>query len=142
MPKHHHVEENEIFALIERPESFLSLLIKEDENKEWAINEIANGGPKHKQIYSSLLLKRIEAMVKAVEKQTGNKFTVQKGIHLTSHKEEAEVPVPLILTAVKKQDQASVAEALAKAPAHEIIAFNSLLQAIEWSITALNKTSL
>lgn len=142
MPKHHHEEENEILSLLENPESFLNLVIKGDENKEWAVNEILQGGPKHKQVYSTLLLQRAEALVHAVEKQTGKKFSVQKGATLTSHKDEVEVPVPLILASVKKNDKAAVEEVLAHAPAHEIIAFNGLLQAIEWSIASLNKSSL
>ena len=99
------------------------------------------GGPKHKQVYSALLLQRMHALVQAIEKQTGKTFSVQKGINLTSHKDEVEVPVPLVLSSVKKQHQKETAEVLSGAPAHEIIAFNALLQAIEWSVASLTKSN-
>lgn len=67
---------------------------------------------------------------------------MQKGITLTSHKDEVEVAVPIVLKSVKKHNQDEVAEVLSHAPAHEMIAFNTLLQAIEWSIASLNKSSL
>lgn len=137
MPKHE--EENKVLEGVGNPKAILNLVIENKEDKEWALNEVMYGGPKHKQVYSSLLLQRAHKLVKEVEKQTGETFASQKGRVLTSHKEEAELSVPLVLKSVKKQYQEAVAEALSHSPAHEIIAFNTLLQAIEWSIAALSK---
>lgn len=138
----HHEEDNEIFELMESPEALINSVITSKEDKQWALDEIIYGGPKHKQAYSALLLNRMHELVKVIELQNGKKFSVQKGIILTSKKDEAKVNIPLVLKSVKKQHQDSVIEILAHAPAHEIIAFNTLLQAIEWSIAALNKSSL
>ncbi len=138
MPRHQD-EENEVLDLIGNPKAILNLVVENKEDKEWILNELAHGGPKHKQVYSSLLLQRAHKLIKAVEKESGETFTPQKGMILTSQKEEAEVSVPLVLKSVKKQDQDAVVEALSHSPAHEIIAFNTLLQAIEWSIATLGK---
>lgn len=59
MPKHHK-EENENLELIESPEALISLIIKNKEDKDWALNEIMHGGPVHKQAYSALLLTRMQ----------------------------------------------------------------------------------
>lgn len=60
---------------------------------------------------------------------------------LTSYKDEVEIPVPLVLNGIKKQKQEEIEETISHATAHEIIAFNTLLQAIEWSITALDESN-
>ena len=142
MPKHHKEHEQGAgLELIGDYDTLISLIIKNKNDKEWALNEVANEGPKHKQIYSALLLKRMHELVQSVEKQTGDTFTTQKGVTLVSHKDETKIPVPLVIKSLQKQDAEDVAEALSHSPAHELVAFNSLLQAIEWSIAALNKTS-
>lgn len=141
MAKHHKAEKNELLELIPGTEAFIGLFIKNSEDREQALNELLTGGPRHKQVYAALLAQRTAALLRAIQKSTGNKFTLQKGELLTSHKEEMEVHIPLVLASVKKADHEELAEALSHAPAHEIILFNALLQAIEWSISELKKES-
>ncbi len=138
----HFKEENEVLNLIGSPETLLSLMVKKKADRDWAMTELQQGGPRHKQVYSALLLHRMHALVNAVEKQTSASFSVQKGTYLTSHKDEVEVPLPLALPSLNKGYQQEIAEALSPAPAHEIIAFNALLQAIEWSLAALAESRL
>lgn len=141
MAKHHKAEKNELLGLIASPEAFISLFIKDNEDRGQALSELLTGGPKHKQVYSALLAQRMAALLRAIQKSTGNKFAPQKGELLTSHKDEIEVPIPLVLASVRKDHRAELAEALSHAPAHEIILFNALLQAIEWSISEIKKES-
>lgn len=141
MAKHHKAEKNELLELIGSPEAFIGLFIKDSEDKEQALNEILTGGPKHKQAYSALLAQRMGSLVRAIQRSTGNKFTLQKGELLTSHKDDMEIHIPLALASVRKEHRAEIAEGLSHAPAHEIIIFNALLQAIEWSIAEIKKGS-
>lgn len=138
MAKHAH-EKNERIPLIGTPELLLGLMIKNDDDKKRAVHEIISGGPKHKQLYTKILLTRAAALVAGIEKQTGEKFSVQKGTLITSHKDETEVPVPLVLNTVAKNEKSALEKSLCMAPAHEIVAFNALLQVLEWSITAIEK---
>src|SRR5579875_2120977 len=114
----HHEEENEVLNFIESPKDFIDLIVKNEEDKDWVLNEVLYGGPKHKQAYSTLLLQRMHELIHAIEKETGKTFSVQKGINLISHKEEWEIPVPLVLSSVKKQNQKEVEDVLSHAPAH------------------------
>lgn len=141
MGKHVKKEKNEILELIPGPEALIGLLIKDKDAREELVNELLIGGPKHKQIYSVLLANRMSSLVQTVKKITGESFEVQKGNVLTSHKEELEIGIPLVLASVRKESKEAVSEALSHAPAHEIIAFNALLQGIEWSIAALKKSA-
>jgi len=140
MAKHHKEHEQGTgLELIGNYDELINLIIKNKKEKEWALHEVLNEGPKHKQVYSALLLKKMYELVQSVEKQTGTTFTPQQGVVLVSHKDEMEIPVPLALNGVNKHKLEAVAAALSPSPAHESIAFNSLLQGMEWSISALNK---
>lgn len=134
MPKHH--VEKELKELTGNPAPFIQLLIKNKADREEALHELTEG-PAHKQLYSSLLLQRMHSLIRSVEHHTGEKFTRQEGITLVSHKEETEIPIPLLLEEIGESKQEAVAEVLSHAPAHEIVAFNSLLQGIEWCISSL-----
>ncbi len=57
---------------------------------------MANEGPKHKQVYSALLLKSIHNLVQSVEDQTGETYTLQKSVMLVSHKDETSITVPIV----------------------------------------------
>jgi hypothetical protein len=140
MPKHH--LEKELQHLSGNPESFIRLLIKDKADREFSLHELTSGGPAHKQLYSNLLLQRMYALIKAVENHSGNKFATRKGTVLVAHKEDREVPVPLVLEEVSDAQKEAVEEVLSHAPAHEMIAFNSLLQGIEWCLSSLEKNSL
>lgn len=139
MPKHH--VEKELKELTGHPGPFIQLLIKSKAAREEALHTLGDG-PAHKQLYSSLLLQRMHGLIKSVEHNTGKKFTAQDGIILVSDKEDIEIPIPLLLEDIEEPKQEAVAEVLAHAPAHEIIAFNSLLQGIEWCIASLEAKNL
>lgn len=140
MPKHH--LEKDLQQVTGNPESFIRLLIKDKEDREFSLHELTTGGPAHKQLYSNLLLQRMYALIKAVENHSGNKFAVRKGNVLVAHKEDTEVPIPLVLEEVSDAQKEAVTGVLSHAPAHEIIAFNSLLQGIEWCISSLERKRL
>jgi hypothetical protein len=140
MAKHH--VEKDLQQVIGNPESFIKLLLKNKADREYALHELSAGGPAHKQVYSSLLLQRMDSLVKAVENSTGNKFAVKKGTVLVTHKEDTEVPIPLLLEGIGDAEKEAVEEVLSHAPAHEVIAFNSLLQGIEWCISSLEAKSV
>lgn len=130
-------EESAVKTLGLTPEKMINLAVAGKENRDWAAEVILNEGPPHKQLYSALLLTRLQVMVKAVEKNSGNRFALQDGITLASLKEEVEIPVDLPAAVAKKSTIEELAEAVSHAPAHEILAFNIMLQAIEWSIKTL-----
>jgi hypothetical protein len=132
MPKHK--DETLLQDLPGQAGSLIGLLLENKKERDAAIQELTTGGPRHKQLYSHLLLERMRDLIKVVEDQTGEKFKMQEGIDLTSHKDGYDVKVPLLLENVSRERQDAIAEALSHSPAHEIIAFNSLLQGIEWCI--------
>lgn len=144
MPKHHEKKPHKkgvSLQLISKPDKLINLLIKEPEQKEWAIGQVINEGPEHKQVYSALLLNRMFKLVQSIEKSTGISFAAQKGHEIISEKHEDEliIPVQLPATSVSKEQTEEVVKVLSHAPEHEIIAFTALLQAIEWSIKAIAK---
>lgn len=139
MPKHH-LEKN-LQQLPGNTESFIKLLTKKKADREWIMHELTTGGPAHKQLYSNVVLQRLHTLVQAVEQATGDSFEIQDGHTLVAHKEEEEVPIPLLLEEFDNDTQEAVATVLSHAPAHEIIAFNSLLQGIEWCISSLKKAN-
>ena len=144
MAKHHDKKPHAQGAGIALTGSFdelISLLITNNEDKEWAINEVANEGPAHKQVFSALLLTRMYKLVQQIEKQTGSTFSAQKGVDIISAKEGYTLPVQLPSTVIEKENLEAVAEAVSHSPSHELVAFTTLLQAIEWSIKSTkNKT--
>jgi len=81
MPKHHPKphHKGEGVKLAGSPEELISLLIADASEREWANDQIANEGPRHKQVLSALLLKRLYKLVQATEKSTGTYFQLQKG---------------------------------------------------------------
>lgn len=144
MPKHHEKKPHEQgvgAALVGNADELINILIKDKDEKEWALNEIVNGGPEHKQVYSALLLKRMYALVQLLEKSSGTKFTAQKGVEIIAAKDGTIIPVQLPLTVAKKEQLDGVAEAVPYSPGHELAAFNLLLQAIEWGIKAVVKNN-
>lgn len=119
-------------------DDLIGRLVKDKNDKARAIHEIENEGPAHKQVYSALLLQRMTKLVQAVETKSGQTFTPQEGVLLSDKKSETSIPIPLPASVVKKENIEKLSEVLAHAPAHELVAFNTLLQAIEWSIVALD----
>jgi len=146
MPKHHdkkHHEKNVGAEIIGLPNELINLLIADKEENEWAIDQVTSEGPAHKQLYSALLLKRMYKLVDTISKNSGEKFSAQKGYDTVSEKHDYEltVPVQLPASAIKKEDSETILDIASHAPEHELVAFNTLLQAIEWSIKAIAKSN-
>ncbi len=133
-PHHEGVSEE----LVGKSNELITLLTNEGEEREWALSAVANEGPLHKQVYSALLLERMNALVKEVEAQTGSAFAPQKGVKINSEKDGWEISIPFVANGFSKKDAKAIVEAVSHSPAHEIVAFNTLLQGIEWCLAALH----
>ena len=119
------------------PDELVKLITTDKKEREMALESITQEGPPHKQVYSALLLKTMHRLVKELEKHSGEKFAPADGIRLESEKDEVEVPIPLVSPVITKQEANKIADMLSHSPAHEIAAFNTLLQAMNWGIKTL-----
>lgn len=119
------------------PVELVKLIVKDKQQQEQLLESITAEGPLHKQVYSILLLKTMHLLVKELEKQSGKKFIPANGPTLISKKDEKEIFIPLVSPEIAKQDMETVADILSHSPVHEIAAFNTLLQAMNWCITTL-----
>lgn len=64
MPKHHIKKAHQKGVgvnLIGKPDELIKLIVDKPEEKEWAINQVTNEGPEHKQALKALLLKSLYA---------------------------------------------------------------------------------
>ena len=139
--KPHHKSEG--VKLVGSPAALIDLLIKDEDLNQWVTEHIVNEGPKHKQILTALLLKRLYALVLSIEKNTDAVFVLQEGYELTKEKggQGDVLPVRLPIHLGPGMDAGKVAEAVSKAPEHEALAYAMCLQVIEWAITATSKAS-
>ena len=121
-----------------KPGELIRLLIKNKTERALAIDEITNHGPAHKQVLSSLLLKRLYKLVQVLEKATGAEFSPQEGYLVTAQNHDLEVliPVALPLQTGSKKAKENIIRAVTPAPVHEILVYAICLQAIEWGIKA------
>ena len=137
--KHH--SRGEGVKLIGTPVELIDLMIPGANERKAAIEEVDNEGPKHKQVFSALLLNRLFKMVRTIEKSSGTKFALQEGYELIQEKGEEEValavsvPINVGTDLEKKQ----IADAISDAPEHEALVYAMCLQAIEWTINAKDK---
>jgi hypothetical protein len=142
MPKHddkpHHKSEG--VKLVGSPAALIDLLIKDEDLNKWATEHIVNEGPKHKQVLTALLLKRLYALVQSIEKSTNTVFVLQEGYELTKEKgAKGVLPVSLPIHLGLGMNADIVAEAVSKAPEHEVLAYSMGLQVIEWAIKAVSR---
>ncbi len=115
----------------------ISRIVADADARAALLQTLETDGPAHKQWYTALLLRRIEALVQALEAKSGASFEAQQGLALAAKDHEAALPVALPKASLPDGvEEAVLADTLAHAPAHEVIAFNALLQGIEWSIAA------
>lgn len=123
--------------------ALIDLLIKDKDLNQWATEHIVNEGPKHKQVLTALLLKRLYVLVQSIEKSTDTEFVLQAGHELTNEKggKGDVLPVSLPIHLGPGLDVKKVAEAVSKAPEHEVLAYAMGLQVIEWAIKATAKKS-
>lgn len=135
---HHH---GEGVKLAGSPAPLIDLLIRDADLNRWATEHIVNEGPKHKQVLTALLLKRLYALVQSVEMSTNTVFALQEGYELTKEKgaKGDVLPVSLPIHLGLGMDAGAVAEAVSKAPGHEVLAYAIALQVIEWAIKATSK---
>lgn len=134
MPKHH--KQGVGSDLMGTPDELIKLMIKEPADQKWALKEIINEGPPHKQALTALLLKRLYKLVKTLEESTGSVFELQKGNVITTEAQEEEMPSPvqLPLNLGSKVNKEQLADIISHAPAHELLAYTICLQVIEWGI--------
>jgi hypothetical protein len=125
--------------LIGKPDELINLLVKDPEEKTWALDQVINEGPDHKQVYSALLLKRVFKLVKSIEKGTGTRFEAQKGNVIVAHRPEHDetIPIALPLSNGHRAQEEEITKVLSHSPGHELVAFGALLQAVEWGIKAM-----
>ena len=137
--KPHHKSEG--VALTGSPAALIDLLIKDAALNKWATEHIVNEGPKHKQVLTALFLKRLYALVRCIEKSTDTVFVLQEGYELTKEKgaKGDVLPVSLPIHLGLGMNANIVAEAVSKAPEHEVLAYAMGLQVIEWAIKATSK---
>ena len=126
--------------MIGKPDEMINLLVKYPEEKTWALDQVTNEGPDHKQVYSALLLKRVFKLVKSIEKGTGISFESQKGTVIVAHRPEHEetIPIALPLSNGHRAKEEEIAKVLSHSPGHELVAFGAVLQAIEWGIKTMD----
>ena len=135
--KHHLTGEG--VKLISTPTELIELMIPGPNERQAAIHEIDNEGPSHRQVFSALLLNRLNKMIHAVEKANNVKFKLQEGFELVKDdhgKDEVlfvELPVSLGSDLLKKQ----IADAISHAPEHEALVYAMCLQAVEWTILSI-----
>lgn len=144
MSVHHkkHHEEGEGEKLIGAPSELIELMIPGSIEREWAIDQIDNEGPKHKQIFSALLLNRLFRMIKTIEKSSGSRFQLQEGYELIKEADNNATPMPIAVpihigTDLEKKQ---IADAIGHAPEHEILVYAATIQAIEWVIRVIENT--
>ena len=141
--KHPKEKSSEGLKLVGDTSELIYIMISDPEQRVWAKEQIENHGPVHKQVLSSLMLKRIFKLIKTVEKSTGENFAMQDGYELTLIKDDKEIilPVHIPINANPGKDKMKIAQAICEAPRHEALAFTMGLQALEWAIKALPRKS-
>ncbi len=133
-----HRPHGEGVKLLGAPAELIDLMIPGPNERKAAINEIDNEGPMHKQVFSALLLNRLNKMVHIIQKSSGAKFALQEGYELFREHEGNDVAlsvsVPInVGTDLEKKE---IADAISHAPEHEALVYAMCLQAIEWTIKA------
>ena len=134
--KHHATGEG--VKLIATPTELVDLMISGADERKNAIDEIDNEGPAHKQVFSALLLNRLNRMVHVMQNTTGTKFQLQEGYELTREHEGNDVtlPVSVPINVGSDLEKKQIADAMSHAPEHEALVYDMCLQAIEWTIKA------
>ena len=144
MSKDHSNPKGAGVKLVGNPKELISVLIADSSEKKHAIKQILNGGPKHKQVLSALLLKRIYKLMQAVEKSNATTFNMQKGYDVTLEKHDKEhvLSIPFPITIGTKINKEKIVTAISQAPEHEALTFVISLQVIEWAIKELGNKDI
>ena len=119
--------------------ALVNLMVKDGGDSKWVTNELEREGPKHKRILTVLLLKRLNTLVKALEKKNAAEFTLYKGILIPVEDSEKSFPISFPIAIGSSKEKEKIARAIAHAPGHEILAYAVCLQAVEWAIKTTGK---
>lgn len=120
----------------ERIEEMLGLVITDPGDTAYVVEQITGQGPKHKQELSGLLISRILELVRITEAKSGKEFSPQDGFEFTTGKDETPVlPLLMPIVATEGIEVGVLADHIAQAPEHELLAFSLSLQGIEWVIS-------
>ena len=125
-------------TIIATPEKVINALIKNSEDRLWAINKITAEGPPHKQLQHSLVLKRLEKLLAIYKKNNGSSIKAIKGNKLISFGPEHETSIPVDLPNQSLEgieDIDGLIEKISKGPEHELLYTALLLQVIEFMIS-------
>jgi hypothetical protein len=139
MAEHHHEKEHpegKGVNLIGDSEELITMLFDNPEERTWAVEEMANGGPGHKQVLNALLLQRLSKLLKEIERSTGTSFDLQDGREVSIEKNGDKILIPIKMpmnTGVNVNND-DIAAAIVNAPAHEVLLYAICLQVIEWGI--------
>ena len=145
MPKENvmHTAKGEGVRLIGAPVELIDLMIPGETERNEAINEIDNEGPVHKQVFSALLLNRLNKMVHVIQKSSGSTFSLEEGYELFKENggEERALSVSVPINVGSDLEKKQIADAISHAPEHEALVYAMCLQAIEWTIKAAGSKS-
>ncbi|RZM21597.1 MAG: hypothetical protein EOO88_32460 [Pedobacter sp.] len=120
--------------LIALSAELIKTMIPGKKQRDTVLNEIAEGGPAHKQVLSALLLEKCNQLLQKVSSISGQEFQ-QNGISVPGSKEDPETPLPVLLAVDKSATNAGeISTAIARAPAHESLAYAMAIQVIDWSL--------
>jgi len=117
----------------------INKILKAPADRKMVTALVKDHGSKHIQVMNALLLKRLYKLIVAIEENTGEKFSEQKGLSLTIGKDDDELtlPLPIPINVSSGFDKKKIAKALSKAPAAQAISFIMNVQAIEWAIISI-----
>jgi hypothetical protein len=120
--------------LVGSPHELINLLVADTQQNHHATRQIVHEGPKHKQVLTALLLKRLFKLVQTIEKTSKTKFSLQKGVQLIMLKDDVEhiLPIAFPLNIDTDKDEKKIIKLIAHAPEHEALAYAMCLQVIEW----------
>ena len=134
-----HDHRGEGLKLVGSPADLVDLMIAGTEQRKWAMEQIVDEGPKHKQVMNALLFMRLDKLVKTIEKSTVTKFELQNGLELINDRQQTVIPVELPVNVGLGNSREEIANAISHAPEHEALTIAMCLQAIEWSINAISE---
>jgi hypothetical protein len=83
------------------PDELVNVMIDNQKERNWALDELTNEGPHHKQVLTAALLNQLNKLVKAIELKTDSSFVLQHGneIILEKHKHKMMLPIPVPIDA-------------------------------------------
>ena len=139
-----HRPKGEGVKLITMPVELIDLMIPGADQRKEAIEEIDNEGPEHKQVFSALLLNRLNKMINVVQKASGTKFKLLNGYELIKQHGDDDMAlfVSVPINVGSDLEKKLIADAISHAPEHEALVYAMCLQAIEWTMEALDGKSV